>query len=210
VWFYKSSVGFINGNDKTISNHSGSVVLPFLKNMADRYPAYNFCGIKYGHACGQAFHILTEENHKRFFVNKIAEMRRVSRIGGIMLMYGYIEGRYPEQIEPFGRNLATLIDSLRSLAGDPTLPVIIGRYELNGSLTEAAEYRRYDRYVVQQIESVPRVRQNVALAPFDYIPKEYYCDNHHYTAEGYKMLADDACQIYENNGWDFWNKRNAR
>jgi hypothetical protein len=45
------------------------------------------------------------------------------------------------------------------------------------------------------------------LTPIRPISKQYYCDDHHYTAKGYQIWAHDAAAIIQINNFDFWKGR---
>lgn len=210
VWSFNEVRGFYNCTDKDIygkNGNSGSMVMPFLKRMALLYPGYNFCGIKYGHPCGQAFHVYTEEKHRDFINSRVDAMKtRGTVIGGVVLMYGYIEGQHKNEVDKLEESFALLCAWFRNIVGNKNLPVIICKYEKYGEdFGPAYNYRRWKNIMMEKINALPDIVSNCALVPMRYIPKEYYCDSHHYAKEGYEIIGVDAATTIQEMAWDFWH-----
>ena len=209
VWIYKNGE-FKNGTDKDYggdNNQSGSVVMPFLKRMALMYPDYNFAGIKMASSCAQAFHRHPGEARYDFFVKQIRELQaKGATIGGVLMMYGFIEGQFKESVDSLSPKISQLIENIRGDVGNKKLPVLLGRYEEYADGHDIPQYHKWDHEVISQINSMPALVENLALCPRQPIPREYYCDNHHYDSQGYQVWANDAVSIIMYSGFDFWNK----
>jgi hypothetical protein len=206
VWLYNDIKGFFHGTDKDLANNSGSPVMPFLKRMALLYPEYNFCGVKY---CinGMTIEDFLASKNDSYIINKIKILKKKSLIGGVLLMFGWDEGREIKKVQEIDVNLKHLIDKLRKASGNRTLPFIFGRYEKNGAKGAYAEYHRYDDILIDKIDSLETIDPYLKLTPIRPISKRCFCDDHHYTAKGYQMWADDAAAIIQINKFDFWNGR---
>jgi hypothetical protein len=211
VCTYNEQRGFYQCDDRDIAGHfgnSGSMVLPFLKRMALLYPDYNFCGIKYGHACGQAFHVYTEDGHKGFIRKRIADLKGKATIGGVIFWYGYIEGQSKQEVDSITRSFERLSAFFRAEVGDTALPVIICKYEKNGLDTGgAAPYRKWKDELQANIETAYWTIPNCAMAPIRYVPAYAYCDNHHYNKIGYEILGVDCASVIQIYKFDFWSKQ---
>jgi hypothetical protein len=207
VWIIKDDK-YINCTDKDFprtTGTSGSVVMPFLKAMALRYPKYNFVGERYANPCNQAWHLLTEEHHRTHLEKTIKMLREKSTIGGVGLMEGFIEGQHEEEVKRIDVKIVELIDWLRGQSGNIDLPIMLGRYEKYGDKKSCMQYHQWDSLIIAKMETIPLHRKNVVLVPVRYVPAERYCDNHHYDADGYQIWGEDAAVLYQENHFDFWN-----
>jgi hypothetical protein len=204
VWLYTDRKGFYHGTDKNFSNNSGSPVIPFLKRMALLYPDYNFCGIKYA-IHGMTIEDFLTKTDGNYIIDKINILKSKSIIGGVLLMFGFVEGKDVKMVQELDTKLKQLIDELREASGNKTLPFIFGRYEENNN-KQVRYYNKYDDILVNKIQSLEKFDQYLKLTPIRPIPKQYYCDNHHYTSEGYQIWANDAAAIIQLNNFDFWKK----
>jgi hypothetical protein len=205
VWIYNDIKGFFHGIDSDLSNNSGSPVLPFLKRMALLYPEYHFCGVKDGKPGFTIEDFLTGKNDS-YIINKINILKKKSVIGGVLLMFGWDEGGDIKTVRAIDVELKRLIDELRKASGNRTLPIIFGRYEENGGKANPQAHR-WDDILIDKIASLEKIDPYLKLTPIRQIPKRYFCDDHHYTAEGYQIWADDAAAIIQKNKFDFWNGR---
>jgi hypothetical protein len=210
VFSYDEKRGFFHCTDLDFPNpfqvKSGSPAMPFLKAMAKRYPKYKFCGIKYGHACGQAFHVFTEDNHKVFFNKRVEALRTKAIIGGVMVYYGYIEGQHRDETLKITESIHTLVNYFRSKT-DPELPVLFVRYEINSDRTgTAASYRQWDSLMIANTEAIPWGFSDIAIIPVRYLLPEHYCDNHHPNKAGYEIIGEDGVAVYQLYNFDRWNK----
>lgn len=202
VWLYTDIKGFYHGTDDDLSNNSGSPIMPFLKRMAILYPEYHFCGVKDARPGMMMEDFLTNKND-RHIIDKIKILKRKSIIGGVILMYGWDEGGDLKTVQALDADLKRLIDDLRKASGNRTLPFIFGRYEENGG-KQYAQSHRWDDILIDKINSLEKIDPYLKLTPIRPIPKQYFCDDHHYTAEGYQIWAGDAAAIIQLNRFDFW------
>ena len=205
VWLYTDIKGFYHGTDNDLSNNSGNPVMPFLKRMAFLYPEYHFCGVKYSRP-GMTIEDFLSDKSDRYIINKIKILKKKSIIGGVLLMFGFDEGGDIKKVQKLDVNLNHLIDELRKASGNRTLPILFGRYEENGG-KENAQFHKWDDILINKIASLETIDPYLKLTPIRPISKRYYCDDHHYTAEGYQLWADDAAAIIQQNHFDFWYTR---
>jgi len=178
----------------------------FLKRMALLYPEYHFCGVKYA-LNGLTAEDLLVNNGDRFIIDKIKVLKEKSTIGGVLMMFGFIEGTDIKKVDDFDANVKHLIDKLRAAAGNETLPVIFGRYEENGRKVLPGKFHRYDDVLTRQIEALEKIDRFLKLAPIRPVPKGCFCDDHHYNDYGYHLWVDDAVALIQINKFDFWNGR---
>jgi hypothetical protein len=202
VWLYTDSKGFYHGTDKELSNNSGSPIMPFLKRMALLYPEYHFCGVKDARPGMTMEDFLTNKND-RYIIDKIKILKKKSIIGGVLLMFGWDEGGDIKTVQALDVDLKRLIDELRKASGNRTLPFIFGRYEENGGKAYA-QFHRWNDILIDKINSLEKIDPYLKLTPIRPIPKQYYCDDHHYKVEGYQIWADDAAAIIQIKKFDFW------
>jgi hypothetical protein len=206
IWSYNAAKGFFHCTDKTFSNGSGTVVMPFLKRMSMLYPGYDFCAIMDASPSQQASHIVKEERHRECVINQLTALKGKATIGGVLMMYGIVEAIYNNNINTLDESIRGVIDFVRGATGNDHLPVILGRFELNGDPTRVTTYHQWDAVIMEKINVVMRKDPLVQIAPIRYMPKEYYCDDHHYSAEGYKIWAEDAAALIQVERYDFWYK----
>jgi len=205
VWLYNTSKGFYHGTDKDMSNNSGSPVMPFLKRMALLYPDHHFCGVKHT-INGITIEDFTANGNDRFLIDKINTLKQKSTIGGVLMMFGFDEGESKRKVREIDANLKRLIDKVRMVSGNPTLPFIFGRYEENGDRNSYTSYHRYDNILIKKINTIETMDPYLKLTPIRPISKSCFCDDHHYNADGYQIWADDAAAIIQMNKLDFWNR----
>jgi hypothetical protein len=205
VWLYTDLKGFYHGADNDLSNNSGSPIMPFLKRMALLYPEYHFCGVKCARP-GMTIEDFLANKSYSYIINKIKTLKKKSVIGGVLLMFGFDEGGDIKTVRALDADLRRLMNELRDASGNRTLPFIFGRYEENGGKAYAQTHR-WDAILINKIASLEMIDPYLKLTPIRPVPKLYYCDDHHYTSEGYQIWADDAAAIIQKNKLDFWKGR---
>jgi hypothetical protein len=207
VWAYQPGCGFFNPTDRNFQSGSGSPILPFLKRMARMYPGYNFCGVQHASPCQQAFHLYTEQRHRECLINQINVLKGKGTFGGVLLMHGIVEQGYKSSIDSFELSIISLVNFLRHQTDDAFLPVILGKFEENGDHKTAPQFYKYQEEIIKKINKLPKLIGNLSLTPYKPIPKELFCDDHHYNAEGYRIWSWDAVTIYKYNGYDTWARK---
>jgi hypothetical protein len=205
VWAYDLRHGFFNCSDKDMIAKSGSPLMPFLKRMARTYPGYNFCGIQHASPCQQAFHLLSESRHKECLINQINMLKGKGTFGGALFMYGVVENLF-NTVDSLQPEFIKLVAFLREQTGDKKLPIILGRFEENGDHVKG-DFYRHQAQTIKIINHMPRLIENCSLTPFKPVPKEEFCDDHHYNQAGYKRWTWDAVTIYKYNGYDSWARK---
>jgi hypothetical protein len=216
VYSWSPSKGFYNCTDKNNKNsfitQSGSMVMPFLKGMALRYPEYNFCGIEYGHPCGQAHHVYEEQQHRSFWESRVSAMTALKDsgvvLGGVVIMYGLVEAGEMTEIKNYPASMSRLVSFFREKTGNPLLPAIFPRWPLYSSPNESDnKYHKYDSLMNASDESLLMNISNSVHTPVRYLGKQFYCNmDHHETQAGYTILAQDAITMYQLFNFDFWKK----
>ena len=204
VWSYEEKRGFFNCTDNDLSHHA-SPVLPFLKAMAVQYPDYNFCGVVHASPCQQAFHILSEGRHRDCLINQINSVKDKGTFGGVLLMYGIIEGQFKPSVDLLEPEINKLVAFIRLQVNDNNLPIILGRYEENGNAIELKDWFKYKKNLMCIINSMPNKINRLVLTPYQPVAANEYCDNHHYSTEGYRIWSEDAVKIIKENNLDSWN-----
>jgi hypothetical protein len=216
VYSWSPQKGFFLAEDRNNKNSfvtsSGSMVVPFLKNMALRYPEYKFCGIEYGHPCGQAHHVYEEQLHRTFWESRIAAMRALKDsgvvFGGVVIMYGFVEAAEVLEIKNYPASMIRLVSFFREKTGDTLLPAIFPRWPLYSCPNEAdKKYHKYDSLMNVLDESLLMNISNSVHTPVRYLGRQFYCSgDHHETQAGYAILAQDAVTMYQLFNMDLWSK----
>jgi hypothetical protein len=205
VWLYKSGTGFYHGVDRGTSSMYGSPMTSFLKRMAILYPQYNFCGIKCTNS-GSTFEAFYNSDLKVQLYKKLSEALDSSIFGGCLAMFGFAEGKDSAQVKDMDRWVNGFSNELSIKTGYKNIPFIFGRYEKNGRKVLSDVYHKYDSLTEKKIESFEKLSPYFKVSPIRYVPKEDYCDDHHYNRSGYEIWANDAAAIIQQNNFDFWYK----
>ncbi|CAK0764366.1 hypothetical protein CCP3SC15_300018 [Gammaproteobacteria bacterium] len=205
IYLWGDEKGFYHGTDNHLFGAtSGSPVLPFLKRMAILYPDYQFAGLKGAYSSAMVYQMVPGNEKHDLFFKRLSFARRQATIGGVVAMYGYVEGRNQDLAESFPRDFMRLLKEIRDSVGDPALPCILGRYETNNLRDpELERYRTFEKIIDEKIESLQH-EKNIVLAPIRTMPTAYYCEDHHYNGDGYTIFAHDAAALYQINGFDRW------
>jgi hypothetical protein len=206
VWLYSDKKGFYHGTDQNLLHNSGSPIMPFLKRMALLYPDYHFCGVSYS-SIGLSIKNFFANKNDWYIIDRINILKEKSTIGGVILMFGFVEGLELKQVQELDINLKHLIEELRKASGNKTLPFIVGRYEKNCDRVKTGILHNCADILNKKIESLENIDPFLKLTPIRMIPAQYYCDDHHYNAEGYRIWADDAAALIQMNHLDFWYGR---
>jgi Carbohydrate esterase, sialic acid-specific acetylesterase len=214
VWSYRPAKGFYNCTDRDISGGAtGGPLMPFLKEMALRYPRYNFCGLKIAGPGKTASGFLTESMGE--IETEIGWMKGRAIIGGVIMMFGTAEAKEKEKADAIGTDMIRLLNTIRDKTSNPALPIIIGRYAGNGP-ERMVEYQQHENVATLNLDSLPIKTTYALIAPVRDVPGEYYCDPaatekkshdyHVYACEGYEIFARDAVTEIQWDGLDFWYK----
>lgn len=177
----------------------------YLRQMSIRYPERSFSAICCNHLSQKVSDIKRGEARYNNLMAAISAARDTAIIGGVIMAFGFIEGKDSAEAYSFRNDLVLLLESIRMEAQNDSLSCIIFRYEKNNQgLSNVAQYSAYSDVIDREINSM-RTYRNVALAPVRYLPKRYYCENHHSNRDGYAILSQDMAVLYQINGFDFWN-----
>ena len=209
VWWWNDSIGFFCPNDNDLekfNKESGSVILPFLRAMSLRYPEYGFTGIKIASSCAQAYHRVPGDSRYENLMNRIRKIKDRVTFGGIYLMFGFVESCERPAADSLHRSIPALIKNIRDSIGNPYLPSLVGRYEIMGDTNGWCQYKSNIGLVYDRLNCMESKDYFLKMCPIRYIPKERFCDSHHYDALGYEICANDAAVIIQINNFDRWNK----
>lgn len=197
------------GEEKKVykpTNLKGGMYL-FLNEMALRYPGYNFCGVDYSAPSQKVSEIIPGDHRYEKMVKDVAYLKTVSTIGGIFLLYGFIEAADKGKADNFYDATQLLIKNIRKQAGNDSLPCIMARYEKNHrGETISEKFWRYEIIIMQQIERIEKGDLFLKIAPVKWVPGDYHCEGHHQTCPGLRIVMEDAAVVYQQNNFDFWNK----
>jgi hypothetical protein len=209
VWAYSIKRGFWNARDpvETLYN-SPSPFMPFLKRMAELYPDYYFCGIKVTEA-GSSLSSQFLRNKPKYteIMQTVGAIKDSVTIGGIIAMFGWVEGLSDTLSRKFDADVNTMLSSFREDLGVPALPLIMGRYEENSDTTGYSQYYKYKSRIIAKLEllqSEDSLQHRIMLTPYRPVPKTMYSDSHHYDVNGYALWSSTAAEILQRSNWNTW------
>lgn len=99
----------------------------FLNRMEAWYPGYRFKVIDGSHLSCKLSDI--HGAYVDSFVNRIERYSDTGIIAGLILMFGYVDGRDSASAYSFSSNMVKFISTVRTVAKCPYLPVFLCRYE---------------------------------------------------------------------------------
>lgn len=173
------------------SQAGGGPAVPFLKNMAERYPHLYFGVVQNGQAYGTCEKYQDGEPLFSEIVDACLRIGDDVTFGGILCMLGICEAGNSDT-EPASRlaqDMAGMVQAFRDTLGVDSLPFLLGELE-----KEALNFANWPQgtTVDHEILSVPDLIPNSFVVPSHDIP---YHDNHHYTLEGHRIWASRAAAI---------------
>ena len=209
VWAYSLKLGFWNAHDPVETTYdSPSPFMPFLKKMAVLYPDYYFCGIKVTQA-GMSMSSQFLRNMPKYteIMQTIAAIKDSVTIGGIIAMFGWVEGGSDSLSQRLDVDVNNMLSSFRVDLGIPNLPLIMGRYEENSDTSVFPQSYKYENRIIAKLEllqSEDSLQHRIMLTPFLPIPKAMYFDSHHYNADGYVLWSNTGAEILYSSNWNTW------
>jgi hypothetical protein len=210
AWVYDTTDSTFRVARDPIANTKSapSPVMPFLKAMAGYYPDYYFCAVKVTRA-GKTMTECFFPGKPQYtpLVSALDRLGGRSVTGGLLAMFGFVEGISDSLSARFDQDAVRLIRHLRERCGADDLPCLFGRYEEHTDT--AGSYRQYLRYgerIRLAIERLPVVDSSgmTALTPQEAVPGALYCDDHHYGDRGYALWAQTAADILVERQWCAW------
>lgn len=206
VWLYShTSHAIYHGKD----SDKASVVIPFLEEMALRYPDYNFIGVKCDKMASSIKDYLpgnTEFDRVKRAMDTLKSRKYV--LGGVIAMFGFIESTDTVAIDNFAPSLQLFKWAVCSEVKNDKTPVILAKYEMNASRKAYPQNYTYAKRLENKIELLEQLDHSIKCCPIRDVPAQHFCDDHHYNADGYRIFAEDAAVLYQENHFDFWNKGN--
>jgi hypothetical protein len=185
-----------------------SFVPTFLDKMAQRYPKNTFIGIKDSQAgCPMKGWFLPGDQEFNKITEAIKFLRGKVVWGGIFILEGFLEATDTVSIDDMPLTIARMYIAYTSVMRKSNVPLFIAKYEKNSDRSKHPNNFKYCNRVCNKIDSLPMLFPNVYTFPVRYIPKEDFCDDHHYNEAGQKILAEDAVVIYQQSGLDMWYKK---
>ncbi|MDD5006383.1 MAG: hypothetical protein PHS33_07815 [Candidatus Omnitrophica bacterium] len=194
-----------NSNLKFWCEKGGSET--FLNIMKLQYPDYLFGTIEYVHLSAVIADI--DDGYSRYsrFISNIAGVNDTEIIGGLIMAYGFVEGRSKAEADSFEGNLKRFINTIRRVSGNNELPVFLNRYDKNVSAQEARGYQVFAVIVDSAIINTSKTMKHVYIFPLRYMPSQRYIANdHHYDSTGHWLAALQIPYIIQNYNEDFWFK----
>ena len=203
VYAYGSEKGFYRQSDP---KKFGIFPAMFLNEMALRYPEYNFGAVCCNYPSAKVSDYFTDHLRYAKLIDKILHIDNAATIGGMLCMFGFIEGKDSIEATQIDFQYRRMIEDIRDLCGNETLPVLISRYESNNKREKAIQaYTRYEPIIIRSLDDVVNY-EKIKYFPIRNLPKPYHCENHHSTYEGYQILSRDAAIQIQLNNADFWSK----
>jgi hypothetical protein len=191
VWLYGPEKGFYKGN-------TSACVSCFLNELALRYPKYNFAAANYSRSGYSLGYFKKGDFAYEQMCSELPVIKDKSTVGGVAIMFGFIDGVDSSLSANFDDNLLKLVCKIRDLTENYKLPCIVGQYEINNQrLPEQRRYRRYEKIVTDQIQQLGLKDSYIKITPVSPVPPEYYCDDHHFTCQGYKIWTEDAVSLIQ-------------
>jgi hypothetical protein len=213
TWLYSfTSKRLYHGN----YGKNATVVVPFLDEMALRYPEYNFVGVKVDKIGGSIKNFLPGNemfDKTKSAIETLGAMK--IKIGGVLSMLSYIVTP-----QSGGDLTSKRLDALMIVFMDAVekeifknivypdnnrpshIPFICGNYVFNFYDPGDSNFRPNSR---QKPESqIETLRPRSKACPILNIPVEYFCDDNHFRSFGYRIWAEDAAMLIQENNFDFW------
>jgi hypothetical protein len=179
----------------------------FIKGMSIRYPGYSFAFDRCAFSSTTSRSMRKGEDHFDRLIERINKYKATKIIGGIILMYGFIEGKDSSEAVNFEKETNRLLLDIRTACDNPKLPCLIGRYEKNWLFQPNTEsYRKYASIVDSQINNFYFYNSLVIQIPIRYIAKENFYEGPHYNENGQRIFAEDAVALIQFYDLDFWYK----
>lgn len=181
-------------------NRGGSEA--FLSNMRGWYPNDKFNSVRFDFPSVPVSGMTRTEHRFKSFLDRIAQARDTSTIAGMIMMYGYLDGRNKQQAEAFCENFQLFVSEVRVAARNPTLPVFIDRAEYYAT-DNGAHWR-----IVDSIKNyLPFAMSHVYLFPYSYMPSgRMQPRDHHYDTLGHILAGNQLATMVQMYGEDWWVK----
>lgn len=176
----------------------------FEKTMTALYPDQYFGSIRCAFASTGPATMKKGEPRFDHFVRRI---KSAGKIGGLVLMYGFIEGKDSCAASSFFNDARRFISDIRDAADNASLPVFINRYEANNR--KEASVRAYEKYsgkIDNSIEQLAESDRHCHLCPIRYMPAAHFAENHHYDSIGQWIFGVQLPAIIQFKKEDWWIK----
>jgi hypothetical protein len=130
------------------------------------------------------------------------ELRGKVTFAGIFTMLGQSEHNAPPaQQAMFAQCLTGLAAEMRADLGEPTLPFMVGDYEMGISRADIAPTSAFAKPIIAQIQQVPGMVSTCTVIPTLGCAMQ---DDHHFNMAGHKMWAASAIQLLLDHHWAPW------
>ncbi|HET6283373.1 MAG TPA: sialate O-acetylesterase [Polyangia bacterium] len=190
------------GDSTTLQRMAGgpgtAIIKTALKNAA---PGYQFVSIGKGNNSAYCSQYLPGAVYYNGMIAGVNALKGKVTFGGVFIMLGITE-RHGTAADRSGyaNCINKLMTNLRTIVGDPNLPLLLTDYEVTatGSLAVGGAVEQAIR---PQIMMVPSVVSRSALVPTNNL--NLY-DDHHFQLDAHRIWVERAIQIMKDKGWFLW------
>jgi hypothetical protein len=209
AWMYHVDKGwqlvqepYSGGDSTTLQRMAGgpgtAIIKTALKNAA---PGYQFVSIGKGNNSAYCSQYLPGAVYYNGMIAGVNALKGKVTFGGVFIMLGITE-RHGTAADRSGyaNCINKLMTNLRTIVGDPNLPLLLTDYEVTatGSLAVGGSVEQAIR---PQIMMVPSVVSRSALVPTNNLN---LFDDHHFQLDGHRIWVERAIQIMKDKGWFPW------
>jgi hypothetical protein len=208
-WMYHVDKGwelvkepFSGGDSTTLSGNLGgpgtAIIHTALKNAA---PEYNFVSLGKGNNAAYCSQYLPGAVYYNGMIAAVNALKGKVTFGAIFIMLGITE-RHGTAADRSGyaNCINKLVTNIRTIVGDPNLPLLITDYEMTAK-GDLAVGGSVEQAIHPQILMVPSVVSRSALVPTNGLN---LVDDHHFQLDGHRIWVERAIQIMKDKGWFPW------
>jgi len=209
AWMYHVDKGwqlvqepYSGGDSTTLSRMAGgpgtAIIKTALKSAA---PGYQFVSIGKGNNAAYCSQYLPGAVYYNGMIAGVNALKGKVTFGGVFIMLGITE-RHGTAADRSGyaNCINKLMTNLRTIVGDPNLPLLLTDYEVTAT-GELAVGGSVEKAIRPQILMVPSVVSRSALVPTNDL---HLYDDHHFQLDGHRIWVERAIQIMKDKGWFPW------
>jgi hypothetical protein len=193
---------FSAGDSTTLSGNLGGPGTAIIKTaLKAAAPEYNFVSLGKGNNAAYCSQYLPGAIYYDGMIATTKALIGKVTFGAIFIMLGITERHgTPADRSGYASCINTLVTNIRTIVGDPNLPLLLTDYEVTakGSLAVGGAVEQAIR---PQILMVPSVVSRSALVPTD---GANLVDDHHFQLDAQRIWSERAIQIMKDKGWFPW------
>lgn len=181
--------------------------MPFLKELAQRYPDHYFGIIQNAETQSTLEHYLNNgaPHNDRLYeqiIDAASQLEGSVTFGGVVTMLGIIERYDEDAVSNFAGNMKALADKVRDALNDPSIPFLVSQYEM-GAYNSFDPDKGNVPELIDQIDAIPSILDHAAVIPADWSADSdrYMQDDHHYNLAGHVRWAQEAVALVERHNW---------